>query len=1153
MRKGNCLWGLIVLLLIWGMCLTGAGAETLTLPEDTQIIEEEAFFELTSAEEVILPKGIQRIETKAFGNNTSLQRIHLPNSLRYIADDAFAGCPNVTAYCSRGYYAFSWCQAHHIPIVETDEQDFTWELISDTEARLVKWTGDYANAVVPAELYTENGIVRITEIRKFAFSGLEKLKSVYFPDSVTSIGEWCFNGSDAVENVCLPAGLTRLEKGTFSGLMSLKSIDLPDGITSIGESCFNFCTSLENIHLPSGLQIIGESAFCNCAFTELEFPEELKEIKAMAFNYCQNLTAADLPDSVEYLGRSDNEHYHGNVFQGCSSLTRFHYPKSLKEVEDGDSGLGNFYGSNLKEITFTAGTTTIVPYTFARATSLEHLDLPDYITSIGHHAFRYCQSLKTVDLPARLQTLGNNAFEDCVALEEVTFHPGLKRIEDSAFRMCKSLKAADLPDSVEVLGTSEPVFMHCYSLTRAHYPLSLVMKPPYSSPFATCPLTEITFTEGTDSILPFTFSLDTTIEEIVLPASVRFIGSGAFSGIHMERFVIPAMTTEYEYSSSTNPFWPLDGLEIWCEYDSDTLRVAEQYEIPYYYLSLTGATDFPAIMTQGSTPLIYGTVRSNELIRTVTAEIRTASGYEVRSRTVHPDANTCFMGGSFSSSLQLNLLTTGNYTLILKAQTDKSEETFIHKSFRVEEQPPRVRISGRTVHSGLVMRGTDQPVGGKLTSNYPMEQIHIRFTPEEGQPQYTTTSPGSTSFDLSSLKVNLKNLKSGRYTMEIIVRLHNTELIADKAWLHIIPPAGEGTNIVDMEKLQQMLQDPDNAYMIKDKYSYGIGTLVGQATDGVDLFTGMGLFFSNYQDYAEALIRDNFFNGAFEISDRGFFVNLFRNEILEYIREMKGQTQSYEFKGSVESRLWTAFNEENKLTSEILLDDHKTPFPDFGEELLIAWNEAAEEIGNGIRIFSTAQEAYQICKTLLEDCMDDVYYLYTLKTQRNLAGKYQGYFQDAVQELLDAYKTAACAKLDFVIRQLYEKFCGEGPMSALQDLLQGNYHYLSMANLYYEILGYFGAYDGPDLYLSFMVKMELYYASEERFEELWSEAQGQELTEEMADQLLQQYNAAVQSAYRALKSLLDEYPNHTFMRKIDGSLLMDTVTALGTDICPFEQ
>lgn len=86
-------------------------ASTLTLPTDTILIEEEAFYGDQSLKEVVLPEGIKRIENLGFAGST-VRKINLPKSLTYIADNAFEGCRLETISAEKGTYAYQWCREH---------------------------------------------------------------------------------------------------------------------------------------------------------------------------------------------------------------------------------------------------------------------------------------------------------------------------------------------------------------------------------------------------------------------------------------------------------------------------------------------------------------------------------------------------------------------------------------------------------------------------------------------------------------------------------------------------------------------------------------------------------------------------------------------------------------------------------------------------------------------------------------------------------------------------------------------------------------------------------------------------------------------------------------------------------------------------------
>ena len=73
-----------VLLLLAGM----ASADSLTIPDETRVIEAQAFMDDAAVTELFLPEGLEEIHTQAFAG-TGVQSVTLPASLKVLAADAF--------------------------------------------------------------------------------------------------------------------------------------------------------------------------------------------------------------------------------------------------------------------------------------------------------------------------------------------------------------------------------------------------------------------------------------------------------------------------------------------------------------------------------------------------------------------------------------------------------------------------------------------------------------------------------------------------------------------------------------------------------------------------------------------------------------------------------------------------------------------------------------------------------------------------------------------------------------------------------------------------------------------------------------------------------------------------------------------------------
>ena len=136
-----------------------------------------------------------------------------------------------------------------------------------------------------------------------------------------------------------------------------------------------------------------------------------------------------IPDNVQIidaLALFRNEHK--------SILRRVTIPSSVEEI-----GLDAFAEcANLREVYIESGETSL---------------------SIGISAFKRCESLQAIDIPGRVTSIGDYAFAWCSGLVNMTIDSGLVSIGDSAFYNCTSLEGDGenglvVPDTVKTIGTA---------------------------------------------------------------------------------------------------------------------------------------------------------------------------------------------------------------------------------------------------------------------------------------------------------------------------------------------------------------------------------------------------------------------------------------------------------------------------------------------------------------------------------------------------------------------------------------------------------------------------------------------------------------------------------------------------------------------------
>ena len=227
------------------------------------------------------------------------------------------------------------------------------------------------------------------------------LSNIVIPSSVTSIGNWAFNGCTSLSNIVIPNSVTSIGDWAFSDCTSLSSIVIPDSVPSIGDWAFSDCTSLSNIVIPNSVTSIGEGAFSSCtSLSNIVIPDSVTRIGNFAFSNCTSLSNIVISDSVTNIG--------DDVFFQCSSLTSVVIPNSVTCVGD---------------------------EAFCKCRSLSNIVIPNSVTSIGVSVFWGCSSLVNMDIPDSVTRIGDWAFVNCSNLSYDLKQELISRFGDELFKL----------------------------------------------------------------------------------------------------------------------------------------------------------------------------------------------------------------------------------------------------------------------------------------------------------------------------------------------------------------------------------------------------------------------------------------------------------------------------------------------------------------------------------------------------------------------------------------------------------------------------------------------------------------------------------------------------------------------------------------------
>ena len=555
-------------------------------------IDDYAFYNCKDICDIVLSSGIISIGVKAFEGCDRLNNVYFNGTLEDWCKINFKSYDVNPMNCASNFYLLN----------ENNEYEKVEEIIiPDT----------------------------ITSIGDYQFYGFDKLISIAIPSSVTSIGNSAFEGCSSLTSITLQDGVTKIGDRAFYNCNSLTSIKIPNTVTFVGKDAFFGCRSLqyneyenclylgneknpylmlakaktnykEEVMVHEETKFINDYAFSDCGFmTSVSIPDGLISIGKNAFASCDYLASIEIPSSVTSIGEF--------AFPGYAKLTVF------CEASSQPSGWNsNWIGSNCivywgitKEDTLnlqdgfqfliknqeallvkgiSIPSDVVIPSTVAldgneyRVTSIgkrafsnysiESIEIPDSVTSIGEYAFYNCNSLSTIAIPSSVTSIGNSAFEGCSSLPSIVIPNSVTSIGDNAFSGCSSLtiycEASSQPSGwyssdYSSWNSGRPLYWgisyleqdgliyivadgnalvtgHKENITDVVIPSTITVNGTEYNvtsiekyAFHDCEsLTSITIPDGVTSIGEYAFSGCSLLSTIVIPDSVTSIGKYAF-------------------------------------------------------------------------------------------------------------------------------------------------------------------------------------------------------------------------------------------------------------------------------------------------------------------------------------------------------------------------------------------------------------------------------------------------------------------------------------------------------------------------------------------------------------------------------------------------------------------------------------------------
>ena len=229
---------------------------SVTVPGTINTIEQYAFADCSYLRTISIPEEVKKIARYTFKDCYSLSSIAVPAAVTAIEAGAFSGCmqlssctfPDSSRLKSINYYAFKKTALRSITIPDS---------VTDIGNECFQSCGKLKSISFPA---------RLSNLGTGCFQYCESLVTATFNNKkdVISIKDYVFDGCINLQQIVMPQTLTYIGNYAFRDCKSLLSADIPEGATSLGNCAFQNCQALKSVSIPSTITSIGENAFSGC-------------------------------------------------------------------------------------------------------------------------------------------------------------------------------------------------------------------------------------------------------------------------------------------------------------------------------------------------------------------------------------------------------------------------------------------------------------------------------------------------------------------------------------------------------------------------------------------------------------------------------------------------------------------------------------------------------------------------------------------------------------------------------------------------------------------------------------------------------------------------------------------------------------------------
>jgi hypothetical protein len=515
----------------FGSC---TGLVSVSISSALEVIPTSAFYSCSKIKELSIPSSVKTVGNNAFQNCTGLTSVYIPISVTSIGVSAFSGCTALqsislsASIASIGESAFQRCLG---PIsVDNENANYSSSqgiLYNKDKSALIQCTTSQTGFLsIPSS---------VKSIGNYAFMSCKGLTAIEFPVSVSTVGDYSFSNCSGLSSINLPKLLTIIGKNAFSSCSGLNSITIPSSVTSIGSYAFSGCSKVNSVQVKSPAPFTF-STNTYSIFSAIDYekavlyvPYNTKQLYASADQWKNFKNIVEMPGlfvSPDILTLNDNQNSSSiNISSNISWTAKTSSDWFSLAKQSGDSGLFKLTINSLANSGATRSSTVYISVSETNGTTVTVLQAASLNVNCSAGGLKdlLAEKLGTI---STLKVTGEIDARD------------FKTMRDEMPMLCR----IDLSEATIVAYTgTEGTYMSGGTRT---YPANEI--PMYAF-----------FNTGVN---PSVSKIN--LASIVLPASVKSIGSCAFSDcIGLTSFIFPE-SLETINSSAFNGCYGMDAIHI---------------------------------------------------------------------------------------------------------------------------------------------------------------------------------------------------------------------------------------------------------------------------------------------------------------------------------------------------------------------------------------------------------------------------------------------------------------------------------------------------------------------------------------------------------------------------------------------------------------